>query len=519
MNDREPMPTLRAAPALDAGAPVLTAAEMRAWDAHTTERMQVPEPVLMEAAARAVAHVVQREYPEGPVVAAVGRGNNGGDALVLLRTLLAWGREVAALPVEPAAIRPELLHGWSVPVPEGEERRLALATAGVVVDGLLGTGARGAPRPAYAELIREVNASGRPVVALDGPSGVEPTDGSIAGEAVRADLTVALGALKRGHLRWPGRAHAGRIVVVEIGLSPLPAGGASALLVTPALARARLGRVPANAHKGTMGDVVVVAGSAGVAGAALLAGTAAARGGAGKVWLVSDACNRTALQIGLPEAIFVDRGDADGLYAAIDRADALVVGPGMGTDAAAGALLAEVLRRGAAPLVLDADALTLLAADSTLRELVARREVLLTPHPAEMARLLETTTGAVLDDPFASAAEAARRFGAAVLLKGFPSLVAARDEPVLVGGTGHAGVATGGMGDTLAGVAGALLAFGLGARDAAATALHLCGRAAELAGRGRALLPRDVAERLADAMEVDPPPPAPGVLLDLPAPR
>jgi ADP-dependent NAD(P)H-hydrate dehydratase / NAD(P)H-hydrate epimerase len=257
-----------------------------------------------------------------------------------------------------------------------------------------------------------------------------------------------------------------------------------------------------------------------VAGAALLAGHAAARAGAGKVWLVSDAENRQVLQAGLPEAIFVDRASRDAVDAALGTADAVVAGPGMGTDPAAAALLERVLRHGDGPLVLDADALTLLASQPDLRAPLGTRAAVLTPHPAEMARLVGTDTAAVVADPAGSATAGARRYRSVVLLKGFPSLVAAGDEPTIFNATGHSGVATGGMGDTLAGATGALFAFGLAPRDAAATALHLCGRAAELAGRGRSLLPRDVAEALPAAIaEVPAEPALPGVLLDLPAAR
>jgi ADP-dependent NAD(P)H-hydrate dehydratase / NAD(P)H-hydrate epimerase len=200
----------------------------------------------------------------------------------------------------------------------------------------------------------------------------------------------------------------------------------------------------------------------------------------------------------------------------------VVAGPGMGTDAASGALLAALLRSAGAPVVLDADALTLLAAHPGMLDGVDR-PLLLTPHAGEMGRLLGTDTAAVIRDPFAAARAAAERYGCAVLLKGTPSVVAAPGEPLLVGVAGHSGLATGGNGDVLAGVAGALLARDLSPRDAAGAALWYAGRAAELAGRGRGLLPRDVAAALPDAL--DEPPDSvhalgmPEVLLDLPPAR
>jgi ADP-dependent NAD(P)H-hydrate dehydratase / NAD(P)H-hydrate epimerase len=497
--------------------PVLTADEMRAWDAGAIRGLGIPERVLMEAAGRAAAAVVHRLYPAGRVVAAVGRGNNGGDALVALRTLAAWGRDVAVVPVGGRPPDDPLLHGWSVEAVEPAAAERAFATAAVVLDGLLGTGARGAPRAPEAAAIRAMHAAGRPVVALDGPSGVDYTTGAVAGEAVRAAVTVAFGAPKRGLLRFPGRLHAGRIVAVEIGLPPLEACGA--WLTTPASAAAALPPVPPDAHKGTVGKVLVVAGRKGMAGAAALAGMGALRAGAGMVVLASPEANREILQGLVPEALFVDR-DAlpDDLQ---DGVAAVAAGPALGTDAAAHALLERILRGGDAPLVLDADAVTLLGRSPGLRD-AADRPLVLTPHPAEMARLMEMETAAVTADPFAVAEAAAARFGCAVLLKGAPSVVAAPGAAIRVSVAGHAGIATGGMGDVLTGTLAAFLARGVEPAAAAALALHLSGRAAQIAGRGRGLLPRDVAESLPAAM-LEPFPAAsplglPFVTLDLPAP-
>ncbi|HEX8394233.1 MAG TPA: NAD(P)H-hydrate epimerase, partial [Longimicrobium sp.] len=189
--------------------PVLTADEMRAWDSSSIQRTGIPERVLMETAARAAASVVQRLAPAGRVVVAVGSGNNGGDALVLARTMAAWGRDVLAVQVGSRMPDDALLHGWSVPVVAAEGAAEAFREAAVIVDGLLGTGATGAPREAYAAAIRAMNDAGRPVVALDGPSGVDLSTGAAPGEAVRAAVTVTFGAPKRGLLLFPGRTHAG----------------------------------------------------------------------------------------------------------------------------------------------------------------------------------------------------------------------------------------------------------------------------------------------------------------------
>lgn len=498
--------------------PVLTSDEMRAWDAHAIHSLGVPERVLMESAGRAAAAIVHRLRPAGRVVCAVGSGNNGGDAMVVARTLRVWGREVVTVQVGSRMPEAALLHGWTVDSVDADRMADAFRGAGVIVDGLLGTGATGAPRGAYADAIAAMNAGGAPVVALDGPSGVDLTTGAAPGEAVRAALTVTFGAPKRGLLLFPGRALAGRILAVEVGFSPLADDAAAARLLTPAWAHAALPPVPPNAHKGSMGKVSIVAGRAGMAGACVLAGHGALRAGAGMAALVSPGANREILQTALPEALFVDRDTLDADFQAGSKA--VVAGPGMGTDDDALALLRAIARGGDAPMLLDADATTLLARHPDLREDVGARPLVLTPHPGEMARLLGKEVADITADPFAAATEAAEHFRCAVLLKGTPSLVAAPGRPTLVNVAGHSGLATGGNGDVLSGVIGALLARGMDPAEAAGAGLYFAGRAAELAGRGRGLIPRDVADALPYAL-LEPASAEgalgmPGIVLDLP---
>lgn len=501
--------------------PVLTADEMRAWDEHAIRALGVPERVLMESAGRAAAAVIDRLYPVGRVVAAVGSGNNGGDAMVVVRTLRAWGRDAAVVQVGSRAPDAALLHGWEMETVDAARAEDAFRGAAVIVDGLLGTGASGAPRGAYADAIAAINRAGRPVVALDGPSGVDLTTGAAAGEAVRADATVTFGAPKRGLLLFPGRQLAGRIVAVEIGFPPLGDDAASARLITAAWAHGVLPPLPANAHKGMMGRVSIVAGRRGMAGACVLAGVGVLRAGAGMAVLVSPIANREILQTALPEALYIDRDKLEPDFLA--GSGAAVVGPGMGTDDEALDLLRAIAGESGLPLLFDADAVTLLARNPDLRDGIGERPLLLTPHPGEMSRLLGTSVDQITADPFRAATEAAERFRCTVLLKGMPSLVAAPGEPVLVSVGGHSGLATGGNGDVLSGVIGAFLARGMEPRDAAAAGLWFAGRAAELAGRGRGLIPTDVAAALPAALLEAPARESalglPGIVLDLPPAR
>jgi ADP-dependent NAD(P)H-hydrate dehydratase / NAD(P)H-hydrate epimerase len=498
--------------------PVLTADEMRAWDEHAIRSLGVPERVLMESAGRAAAAVIDRLYPAGRVVAAVGSGNNGGDAMVVVRTLRAWGRDAAAVQIGSKAPDAALLHGWQVETVDAARAEDAFRGADVIVDGLLGTGASGVPRSAYADAIAAMNRAGRPVVALDGPSGVDLTTGAAAGEAVRADVTVTFGAPKRGLLLFPGRQLAGRIVAVEIGFPPLADDGVSARLGTAAWAHAALPPAPPNAHKGMMGKVSIIAGRRGMAGACVLAGLGALRAGAGMAALVSPIANREILQTALPEALFVDRDNLEPDFLAGTKA--AVAGPGMGTDDEALDLLRTIAKESDIPLLLDADAVTLLARYPDLRDEIGERPLVLTPHPGEMSRLLSIPIDQITADPFGAAADAAERFRCTVLLKGTPSLVATPGQPTQVSVAGHSGLATGGNGDVLSGVIGAFLARGMEPADAAGAGLWFAGRAAELAGQGRGLIPTDVAAALPAALLEEPPSESalglPGIILDLP---
>ncbi|HEX7051672.1 MAG TPA: NAD(P)H-hydrate dehydratase [Longimicrobiales bacterium] len=488
-----------------------TATEATAVDREAEARHGIPSRVLMENAGRSAALVVDRLFPRGRVVAAVGGGNNGGDALVLLRTLRAWGRDVAALPVGRRAPDAALAHGHEVPRLDPGTASTAFADAAVVVDGILGTGATGAPREDAAAVVRQINASGRPVVALDVPTGVDPTTGRIPGEAVCANVTLCFGWPKQGLMFQPGRGRCGRLIALEIAFPPDSAGRPpSAALLTPGWAAARLPMRAPDAYKGTAGELLVLAGRAGVAGAAAIASHAAGRAGAGYVRLASSAANRAVLQTVVPEAVFVDRDDEAALAAAAATADAILVGPGMGTDADGRTAFERLLdRTPGTPALLDADALTLLGREpDAVRRRIGERPLVLTPHPGEAHRLSGWPIERIREAPLEAARSLAERFAAVVLLKGAPSVIAAPDVPTLIGTVGSSELAKAGMGDQLAGTIGAFLAAGVPARTAAALGLFYSGRAADLAARGPALQPRDVSEHL-DRAFADPGPAVP----------
>ena len=485
-----------------------TGAESSAFDRYAIEKLGVPQPVLMENAGRSAAQVAARLFPRGPVIGFVGAGNNGGDALVLLRSLAAWGRDVRAVLV---AERPEpepLRHGWDLPTVTDAELNgepgawdALFARGGLVVDGILGTGVQGPPRERQAAVIARLNAADLPVLAIDIPSGVDSGNGRVEGEAVHADVTVSFGAPKLGSLLHPGRARVGRQVTVEIAFPPMDPHAFSGRVVTPAWAQDLLPERGTDTHKNAVGRVLVVAGRPGMAGAAVLAARGALRAGAGLVQVCSPSSNREILQSAVPEAIYVDPGEEGVLEAALQETGAVAVGPGLGTDPAAAEILARVLDGPPVPTIMDADALNLLSAgERSVAEVVAGRPVILTPHLGEMTRLTQTGAEEISADRVSAVRESATDFGCAVLLKGAPSLVASGMHRVLVDTQGSSDLAAAGMGDVLAGVVGALLAQGLEPARAGAAALYLTGRSARLAALGPALTPGDVVERLPEAL-------------------
>jgi hydroxyethylthiazole kinase-like uncharacterized protein yjeF len=398
-------------------------------------------------------------------VTTVFRGDPGKlppDAAAAHRAFVAAGGSVAA----------DLEPGW-----RGE----------LIVDGLFGIGLARPLGAAYAAIVERANASGVPILALDIPSGLDADTGTVAGPAIRAIATATFIALKPGLLTGDGVDRCGRISVHDLGLDPeaiAPARGHR--LDWPALADTLpdvLRRRSRDVHKGTFGTLGIVGGADGMVGAPLLAGRAALHAGAGKVWIGFIAAGRPAVDWGQPELMLRDAVD---VLAA--GPDALAVGPGLGTHAPAAELLARALAA-PVPLVLDADALNLVAQDASLAAAVRARQAatLATPHPAEAARLLATTTTAVQSDRLGATLALADRLNAAVVVKGAGSILAFPDGTWDINASGNPGLASAGSGDVLTGLAGALLAQGLDAKSALRLAVCLHGAAADAcvaAGRG-----------------------------------
>lgn len=459
--------------------------------------MGIPARALMRAAAAGAAGVLADRFGDRlhlGVTVFAGPGNNGGDGWAVAAALARAGVRVSV----DAAAPPRTDDARAEAALAGEPVGTGDRPCGIAIDALLGTGSRGAPAGDIAdglERLRQRAGAGAAVVALDVPTGLDATTGAFP-IGVPATCTVTFGSVKRGQL--VSRAACGTLVVVDIGLPDRPE---LPELVDARWVAPRVPAIAADATKGTRGRVAVIAGAAGMGGAALTAAEGALRAGAGLVKVATAAEHGTAVHARLPEVLTATLTDAASAAVA-GWGDATLIGPGLGTAPETRPLVERVLAaaqgRG---VVLDADALNAFAGDvDGLREALAGRPAILTPHPLEFARLAGVALADVLDARFDIGCGVAARTGAVVLLKGTPTVIATPDGVRLVVARGTPLLATGGSGDALGGMIATLLAQGARPADAAAVAAWVHGRAAELCGapvRGRTL--GDVLRALPDA--------------------
>lgn len=513
--------------------PVLTPSQASAWD-RAAESAGIPLRALMECAGRATAGIVAARFPDRirqGVLVAAGPGNNGGDGWVVARALHLTGVSVwVAATGEPAGELPRAVAalardaGVREVAPDGP-----WPNTGLVVDALLGTGASGSPRGAVAALLARLADLELPLVAVDGPSGLDLADGVQRGP-LRALLTITFGGYRRGHLL--SRDDVGDLVLSDIGLPPPDPSWPS--LFTELAAAGQQTPLPADAHKGTRGRVVIVGGDEGMLGAARLVARASFAAGAGLVHLVAPAASVTVVSSAEPDlqtcAQPFEAMPSGRTTALLAQADSVVIGPGLGRKASRPDFILGVLAAVPAPaaLVLDADGLIAFAGQAErLRDALAGRRAVLTPHAGEFRALFPEEASRVDVDPWGAAEAAALRIGATVLLKGVPTVIAARGRGTLTVAAGNPGLATGGSGDTLSGLLGAMAAQGQDPMLAAATAAVALGEGADLAARrtsARTMRPMDVLAALPDVwrrwdlLRRMPPPARPPILHELAAP-
>ena len=485
--------------------PLFDSAALRDADARAITG-GIPGERLMETAGLAASREILATFPPGSnALVLAGPGNNGGDGWVVARHLAEAGWDVTiALPGGRRPETPDAIamadraEAMGIPVITAEPGDIATGQA-IVIDAMLGTGTTGAPRGGIGDVVAAVIASGAPVVALDVPTGVDADTGRIDGDALRAQVTITFAGDMPGLHVAPGRGHAGRVVVADIGiprdLRPEPAAwlaGDGAIAAIPPRAD--------DDDKYAAGGVLVIAGAPGMSGAARLCTRAALRSGAGIVVGCVPPSVRAEVAAWTPE-VMISGNDRDEIDRQLGRVAAVALGPGLGRDDVTTGLVHDLIAGIRQPLLLDADGLWHLGSD--LARLRARpHATVITPHCGEAARLLGVSRAEVEAARLHSAAQLAERSGHVALLKGPGTVIAAPGRPPVVIEGGTPALATAGSGDVLTGVIAALLTRGMGARAAAVAGAALHARAGVLAGRGDGTIASDIIEVLPEARAV-----------------
>jgi NAD(P)H-hydrate epimerase len=509
---------------------ILNAAQMRDADRHTIEEIGIPSLVLMENAGRQVVAAIEAAYEsrlDGRVAVLCGRGNNGGDGFVVARTLLQRGVDTAVFVIGAlldvrgdARTNLDILGRLGVTVVEVNDEQAwelhfsEIARCSLIVDAIFGTGLKAPVAGMLETVIADVNASDIPIVSVDLPSGMSADTPHLAGDCIDASLTVTLAAPKLPLLLPPGEAYAGDVVIADIGIPHEvieSVEGPRVELLTPEQLRTLVAPRASDSHKGDFGRVTVAAGSRGKTGAAYLAAMGALRSGAGLVTVATPAsCLPIVASMG-PVYMTVDLADDDGgmvVAAAVDRVleqnqDVVACGPGLGRSPGVAEFVRALLDRATCPLVLDADAVTVLADDPGRLVGSEERDVIITPHPGEMARLVGVSIGEVQANRLQVATDFATTHRVYVVLKGHRTVIATPEGHVFINPTGNPGMATGGTGDVLTGMIAAWLAQLLDAEAACRLAVFLHGAAGDLAEAHEgqaAMIATDLVEHIGEAL-------------------
>ena len=515
---------------------VFTGAQMKEFDGRAMRDFAIPSLILMENAGRGIGDMLFERVPELPVcrvVIVAGKGNNGGDGLCAARHLLRRGVPPEALDVfvvgpsgklsEETKTQAEILERFGLKIRHLQREKdltlldEALSQADVVLDALLGIGVKGPVRGLLGPIIERINESYAFVAAVDLPSGLDADTGHVESIAVRADLTITLEFPKVGLLLYPGREHAGEIVVASLGYPPLLTSSfeTGLELVDEAFAREKLPQRRAYSHKGTYGKALIVAGSTGLSGAAIMTGEAALRSGTGLVYLAYPEGLSSIIESHLLEAVKLPLPEAEGALAEGSAEiilkfiqeqgiNVMTIGPGLSRRRSIPKLLEKLLPRLNVPVVIDADGINALATPKgrgLLKSLGT--PMVLTPHPGELSRLIDQEISHIERDRVGIARQVAHDLNAILVLKGVPTVTALPSGESFINSTGNSGLATGGSGDVLTGLIVGLLAQGMPPEDAAPVGVYLHGRLADRlkpkTGE-RAMLPRDLLSAMPEVL-------------------
>ena len=471
---------------------ILTAAQMRNIDRRATERFGIPSIVLMENAATAVVDAIFAHYPQCDRVAIVcGVGANGGDGFAVARHLENRGVVPVILIAGDRAkysgdARTNLTICERLGIPmydvgtSVDDALVHAADADLIVDAIFGTGLNRAPEGIYAELIQAIAELRLPVIAVDLPSGANASSPVPFEPCINAEVTVTFAAPKLCHVFEPAASYCGEVIVADISIpdAAIEDENVTLALTTPRDLQPLVAPRLSSTHKGTYGHLAVVAGSPGRSGAAVMCARGAIRTGAGLVTVITDPETAKLVHAGSIESM-TESWTGEGACPPLDRKTAVLIGPGLADDDASYARVRELLAKIELPTIIDASALNAFASKAS--EINPHRHPrVITPHPGELARLLGRTTKEINDDRIAAARAAARITNCVAVLKGYQTLIADPEGQVRVNPTGNPGMASGGMGDVLAGIIGALLARGVDPFEAACCGVYLHGLAGDI---------------------------------------
>ncbi|MCL0040175.1 NAD(P)H-hydrate dehydratase [Thermodesulfovibrionales bacterium] len=509
---------------------VATAEEMREIDRVTTEEYSIQSLVLMERAGLAVASMVKELCPNQRVLVICGSGNNGGDGIVVARNLHNEGFKVNVVMLAQkdslspdCSIQYQIAKKIGLPLEFRNSLNRADIHGAVVVDAVFGTGLVRSVKERFADIFASINNSGVPVIAVDIPSGVSSDTGEVLGEAIKADYTVTFGLPKRGHLLYPGAEYTGRLFVEDIGFPArlLTSSGLKVNLIEREVALRLIPQRPRYSHKGDYGHILIIAGSSGKTGAALMTAKASLRSGAGLVTLAAPESLMDIFQSRATEEMTLSLPDSgNGMLSlraiekildfAAQKADVIAIGPGIGVSPDTERIMGELIQKSTIPMVIDADGINSIKAAADLLK-KARSPIILTPHPGEMARLLNQDA-----DPNASAMrihdiekdrlniamEFSKKTGAYLVLKGAPTIIAEPEGNAFINTTGNPGMASAGSGDVLTGIIPSLLGQGLNPLNASLLGVYLHGLAGDIAAKEKgehSVIASDIIDFLADA--------------------
>jgi len=485
---------------------LVTASEMQQMDRQTIESFGIPGRVLMENAGLGATRVLFEQFDniiDKKVGVVAGRGNNGGDGFVIARYLAQKGSDVTVyLLAESANVKGDaaanlkLLLPLNLPVVEmPDEQSFLTHKTGMLhqeiwIDALLGTGLKSDVKGYFKKIIEFINDLSRPVFLVFFPSGLNPDTGQVCGACIRAQATATFAFAKTGHILFPGAEYTGYLEIIDIGVPDHIAKNIrpKQQLLTPERIRSTFEPRLPDAHKGTTGHVLVVSGSVGKTGAAAMTAMSAMRAGAGLVTLAIPESLNPVLETQVLEAMtyllpetengIIGESAFNKIMDLLAGKKCLAIGPGLGQTAETKKLVHRIIKESPVTIVIDADGLNNIAGSTEILK-KAKAPVILTPHPGEMARLIDSTTGSVQKDRIACARKFAKKFNVHIILKGVKTIIAHPDGNIFINPTGNPGMASGGMGDVLTGIIAGLVAQGFSPESAAHTGVYLHGAAAD----------------------------------------